>query len=882
MKGDETIMKKMILGVITIATLIMTAGGADALARKRDTGYAIAGTTLNVEKPASGTDISENLDNALDYARVNATKESPITVKVPAGDYTIGNTTLHIYSNTTLDVTGCHFKSVEYTLEDSDFIEDEDEKTTGPKYHAMCIAGVVSDVLEVRDKTGTWRKKYNTSEYCAGYDGFENITIKGGIWESVKGNTSTIIRLYHAKNVTLDGVTLTGGGCAHQIEVAAIDGFTVKDCTFKDYGDYSANAADQENQEALQLDVAVNKKKFKGIWQDGTMMKNVTVTGCTFKNVPRGVGTHSMLLGGYHENIKINNNTFEDIPEEVINDLCYRNCEIKDNVIKNCGAGILVQFFKPDTTTIDTTIFDGTVAYNKEFIHDASTVISGNTITTVVNEKTKKYCDEVMGIKLYGFNLITDKKDGTKKLLKKDNYYISGVTIDNNTINTTGFGVHLMDVWGVPVTNNTINGTEVSAIHIAEESKIGDVTGNKINNLKGEAGITVIKSSSCGIIKDNTIAISGNKVKETTKGGLPQGIKISQNSTSLAITDNKISDTDASNTNLGVGILVYDGSTVDGDISGNEMAETTSFGISASTDAVVNGDIKDNSLKDTGASGIFVYKGSSVGAITGNTIEKTGNYGIQVSESCTVGGAIDKNTMSDIKRTGIFIYKSSIVKAVTNNKISSVGEHGISVSTKCKVKGNIANNKVKGGIKTSGIFVKQSTITGSVSKNTAKNPKEYGIFLTDKAIIKGNIENNTFTSPKKKGIFLQKNSTVKAIKGNTVTGAGSHCINITSLANDLEISNNTVVGGKEHVIIIQPTTKKYKITLTGNKITADKTHAGIRVTKGGKVIMKKNTIKTAFRGIWFDAGIKATVSGNKFKGKVGTKIYSAGKEISQK
>ena len=66
---------------------------------------------------------------------------------------------------------------------------------------------------------------YNNSEACSGYDAYKNITVLGGIWESTEANLSCIVRIFHATNITLDGLTFTGGGCVHQLEVAAIDGF---------------------------------------------------------------------------------------------------------------------------------------------------------------------------------------------------------------------------------------------------------------------------------------------------------------------------------------------------------------------------------------------------------------------------------------------------------------------------------------------------------------------------------------------------------------------------------------------------------------------------------------------------------------------------------
>lgn len=52
----------------------------------------------------NGSDIARELDNALKEARDTATDSNPVTVKVVAGSYKLSST-LHIYSNTTLDLT---------------------------------------------------------------------------------------------------------------------------------------------------------------------------------------------------------------------------------------------------------------------------------------------------------------------------------------------------------------------------------------------------------------------------------------------------------------------------------------------------------------------------------------------------------------------------------------------------------------------------------------------------------------------------------------------------------------------------------------------------------------------------------------------------------
>ena len=250
--------------------------------------------TLTVK---NGTDITTELNTALKAARDMADQtDSIITVTVPSGSYTLSSTA-RIFSNTTLNLKG-----VTLTCADNG------------KFN-MIISGTPGSY---KDQTN-----YNKSDLCTRYDGFKNITINGGTLIGNSENTSSMIRLFHATNVNLSGITLSGGGCVHQMEVCAINGFYVKNCTFKNNGRETGVTNAHVNQEALQLDTPCKEAAFPGVVQDGTTMKNVEITGCKFQNVIRGIGSHTLLLGAYHENIKINNNTFNNVMEECIIGLNY-------------------------------------------------------------------------------------------------------------------------------------------------------------------------------------------------------------------------------------------------------------------------------------------------------------------------------------------------------------------------------------------------------------------------------------------------------------------------------------------------------------------------------------------------------------------------------
>ena len=789
--------------------------------------YSVAGTVIQISA-TSGEDIAQILDDALEEARDLATDSTPVTVKVPAGNYVLGDN-LHIYSNTILDVTGV-------TL-------------TCTSTKNMLISGT----------NGSYQGQanYNESAACSGYNGFKNIKVIGGSWIGSDSNTATIIRMAHATNVTLDGVTLQGGGCAHQIEVAAIDGFYVKNCVFKDFG--KSVADDPDKQEALQLDIPCNSDVFKAVYQDGTVMKNVEITGCTFSNVPRGVGTHTSLNGAYHENIKITDNKFTGVTEEAIVGLNYYNCEIKNNNIVDCGAGILFQYFKADTKSVYTTVFDATTVYSGNVKHDAKTNISGNQITT----KYTSTCDEVQGIKVYGVNLTKASKGADGKSVPAANYYISGVSVTDNTITTAGHGIHMVDARDCTVTNNTIVGKNFSS----KDANVGKYD-----------GIFVATES-------QNVAVTNNTISDMSRNG----IFVQESAYVSKVIDNTITD------NAGTGINFYKESGCAGEVTNNNISKCASGGIMVSTDSTV-GNIMSNQITGiSGDAGITVYKSSAVGKIQDNIITNLGKdtdgkycHGIKLTTTATSGtisgNKIKSSSGGYAAGNGVLVYKDSVVKgSITANDIQKTSDMSISVSTSSTVSGDISSNILSGGDK-SGIFVyKSSKVTGNIQENSIGNVKETGIYVTGSTTVKGGIISNTIVSAGGKGIYVydqNKKTTVGSIQNNVIKKAKSQAINITSTKNNLVISGNKLSGNSDNAIIIQPNTTKYTITIKGNTIKGNTKKAAIRVING-KISIADNAISNVAYGVFADKGVKGSIYNNGFKSKVKTHLRLDGKNTKQ-
>ena len=83
------------------------------------------------------------------------------------------------------------------------------------------------------------------------------------------------MKFAHAKHVMVKNITLKNCKNSHLMEVAAVDGFTVKNSTFKDQ--VLDTSASVYTYEAIQLDILVNLH-FTGYRMEALQMKNVSIT----------------------------------------------------------------------------------------------------------------------------------------------------------------------------------------------------------------------------------------------------------------------------------------------------------------------------------------------------------------------------------------------------------------------------------------------------------------------------------------------------------------------------------------------------------------------------------------------------------------------------
>ena len=238
---------------------------------------------------------------ALDIARYSATNDNRYRVVVEPGTYELTRA-LHLYSNTELVLNSVTLKR-----------------------HKESCANML--------RTGDYDTESSGAE---GYDEYSNLTVTGGVFDG-SATANTVIKAAHTTNLCFEGTTFKNVKNGHIMEIAGVDGFTVKKCTFKD----QRLDPDDVGYEAIQLDI-LKKGHIVDCRSEDLAMKNVLIEGCTFDNVPRGVGTHTMIVNNPFTGIKIKNNTFKNITSVAVQTMNWKNSEISGNTIEKTPRGIAV------------------------------------------------------------------------------------------------------------------------------------------------------------------------------------------------------------------------------------------------------------------------------------------------------------------------------------------------------------------------------------------------------------------------------------------------------------------------------------------------------------------------------------------------------------
>lgn len=167
-----------------------------------------------------------------------------------------------------------------------------------------------------------------------GYDDYQNIKIIGGTID-FNNNLKVPVRFAHVSGLTLENLTIKNCAASHMVEIAACRDVYVTGCTFMDC--YHDNAYEDLPLEAFQIDAA-NEETMpytKDPVYDDCPCDNVEVAYCTFKNLYRGFGSHTVIPDVYQNNIRVHDCTFIDIENVAIMCTMWTNSSIYNNEFIN-------------------------------------------------------------------------------------------------------------------------------------------------------------------------------------------------------------------------------------------------------------------------------------------------------------------------------------------------------------------------------------------------------------------------------------------------------------------------------------------------------------------------------------------------------------------
>ena len=465
-------MRRKLLKIIslTLTTALCAFGLPGAVAQAE--GFDVFVSKNEISQYGTG----EAIQRALNTARDCSTDSRPCTVTVEAGNYQLGNC-LYIYSNTKLVLTGVTLK------------KSPDRGTN------LLHVGVNSE----------------SHSAPAGYY-YRNISVEGGIFDG-NGGTNTVIKAAHGANISFTSTTFQNDA-AHLMEVAAIDGLTLKNCRFRNQ---TIPADSEYTYEAVQVDVLV-KQHFNTYRMEDLPCKNISVDGCSFENCPRGIGSHTSINNAPHQNISVKNCTFRNMTSCGIHFEGVRNLTISDNLIDNAPRGIAVYSvhnpngdgcYKASVAASEggTTVH---VSDSYKTPADAKITICRNMLKRCGEFRDAYAQYECSGISAVGYNVAA-----SNKTINKGDYYLTGVNIYDNDITVRGHGIRFSHVRNCNADNNRIwcyENTHTPANYYGivanTDSRVGKISNNIIKNAQRN-GIFVYESSA-GYVSGNAVLKTGN------------------------------------------------------------------------------------------------------------------------------------------------------------------------------------------------------------------------------------------------------------------------------------------------------------------------------------------------------------------------------------
>lgn len=359
------------------------------------------------------TDDTRAFQNALKTA-IGA--DSMVTIIVPAGTYIISSY-LPLYSNTCL------------SLDENATIQANESFDHGTLLGAFHI----HEDDNPCDGDGVNDPECN----IGGYDQIQHVIIEGGTWDrNISGdNAAAIFRLTHGNDITIRNTTLLHAS-DHFVNISGSRDVNIQNVTFKDfvYNYVDKNFANSYQNECVHTDAMQPISEASSYPQDGTAAKDITVTDCTFINVPDGVGTHyyntATTTISRSEHIKVSGCNFTNLSGRAVNAYSTDDITIEGCTATGCSSFVAAR--------------------------EASGTISGNTVNGTHGHAAHNNWDDGQGI----FILDCPK----------------GFVISDNYIYNTAY-------YGIWVARVRVSGADT-------HTSFAKISGNTVYGTKSEGNIT--------------------------------------------------------------------------------------------------------------------------------------------------------------------------------------------------------------------------------------------------------------------------------------------------------------------------------------------------------------------------------------------------------
>lgn len=751
-------------------------------------------------KAAPNSDIRKSVQQALDIARDLATDIMPYRIIIPAGTYKLSGP-LQIYSNTQIYAAGAHIIK---------------ESLSG---------GMLRTAMPTKGKSHS------------GYNGYRNIKIEGGVWDGNseskiygegKCNVFSSFRFAHATNIVLKSLSVTNNVGSHHLEIGGINRIEITGCTFQGY----KNGGVSGGKEAIQLDVMYSEDVFVGYPSfDDTPCKNVKITNNKFINVNRGIGTHTAVMGVYFDNIDIYDNYFENINQQAILALNWRNCNISENTIKNAAAGV-------DFKCMEAGLYHNPKKGKANITSDFKTTITHNNIS--IRKNASNELSYVFGIRAWGAEVTSSSNPNN---IKNGVYTVTDMTISNNSI--TSYGRIDAGISGRLMNNSTVCGNTINFANASgNKNSRGIYLKRSSNNLieknvcnkivgTGGNGIHLVEGSNKNTIKLNTITACAGS-----------GISINSSSSTNTIIGGSVKQ----NGNNGISFNSASNNTVS---NVKDIASNKGYGIGISLSE--NNKISKVKVVTSGKSGIAVSN-SQKNSITVSECLSNKGYGFSITGSSKNNSAFecssDNNTKGQIeisskssKNTVSEFKTNTTAKGINpsvpqNVKVSARTSTTIKLQwSKCK---NVSGYKIYRQQNGTGAYVRIKTIPNSsvtTYTDAGLNPNtQYSYRITsyyasnDNIIISSYQKNLTYRTllkapssasavPARTSVQLKWSKVTNAngyfvYKYNKKTGTYQKMLNIGG-GNVLTIKNSGLTPNTEYKYKIIPYVKVGDSYITG-------------------------------------------------------------------